>query len=69
MGQPNVGQSSEIIVLITAIGTVVFLFAMDYYFRYQERQAELHLAQAKEESRAPVYIEIAEEGDEPNIAA
>ena len=68
MGQPIVGQSSEIIVLITAIGAVIFLFAMDYIFRYQERQAELHLAQVREESQQPAYIEISEEGDD-NIAA
>jgi len=62
------GPSSEIIVLLTAVGAVVFLFAMDYFFRYQEKQAELTLAQAEEEARPPAYIEIKED-DEPNIAA
>ncbi len=63
------GRSSEIIVLLTAVGAVVFLFAMDYFFRYQERQAEITLARAEEEARPPAYIEMQEEGDEPNIAA
>ena len=63
------GLSSEIIVLVTAVGAVVFLFAMDYYFRFQEKRAEMMLARIKDESRPPAYIEIKEEGDEPNIAA
>jgi len=64
-----VGQSSEIIVLFTAIGAVIFLFAMDSYFRHQEKQAELNLARTHEEVSHQAYIEISEEGDEPNIAA
>jgi len=64
-----VAQASGLIILISAVGTVVFLFAIDHYYRIREKRAEEALEQIKEQAHRQAYIEIKEEGDEPNIAA
>jgi len=62
-------SGSGVIVLLTAVGSVAFLLGMDHFYRTQEHRAEIALAQTEEETRPQPYIEIAEEGDEPHLAA
>ena len=65
------GISSELIILFTAIGTVIFLFSMDYWFRMLEEKTQVNGATTKElpEKQPDAYLDVGEERDEPNIAA
>jgi hypothetical protein len=66
--------ANSIHVIFAAIGAVIFLFIMDSYFRGQEEQAAAAGRRAGEQMAEPSvskpsYIEIKNEGDEPNLAA
>ncbi len=56
--------SREIIIIAAALGAVVFLFLMDYYYRSLEAAGEEHLIESDEPS-----VEVGDQTDEPNIAA
>lgn len=61
--------SNGIIILVAAIGAVIFLFSIDYYFRIQEQRAELALEESKDHVNNETLIELKEKGDETNLAA
>lgn len=75
------GLSSEIVVILAAVGAVIFLFLMDYYYRkleskYAEETLDIDealdatLNEAIETTPEPdTYVEMNDQSDEPNVAA
>jgi len=63
--------SREIIIVAAALGAVVFLFLMDYYYRSLEATGEEHPLEPDEHSLEPdeSAVEVGEQTDETNIAA
>ena len=75
------GLSSEIVVILAAVGAVIFLFLMDYYYRilenkYEEKRLDIEetldvtLNEAIETTSEPgTCIEMNDQSDEPNVAS
>ncbi len=56
--------SKEIVIIAAALGAVVFLFLMDYYYQSLEAAREEHPIEPDEPP-----VEVGDQTDEPNIAA
>ena len=56
--------SREIIIIAAALGAVVFLFLMDYYYESLNAAGEEHPIDSEEPS-----VEVGDQTDETNIAA
>lgn len=56
--------SREIVIIAAALGAVVFLFLMDYYYRSLEAAGEEQVIDPEEPA-----VEVGDQTDETNIAA
>ncbi len=56
--------SREIVIIAAALGAVVFLFLMDYYYRSLEAAGEEQIIDPEEPT-----VEVGDQTDETNIAA
>lgn len=63
------GLSSDIIILMAALGAVLFLFTTDHLFRKRESRAEKALEETKEQVSRSAFLETNEKGEEPDLAA
>lgn len=61
--------SSDIVILLAALGAVLFLFTADHFFRKREIRAEEALEKTKEQAEGPAFLEINDKSDEPDLAA
>lgn len=61
--------SSDIIILMAALGAVLFLFTTDHFFRERENRAEQELEETKEQASSSAFLEISDKDEEQNLAA